>query len=336
MGDHAAVYRRPAVLATVDLQTEVVVSVAAASGVAGELVDLGKHWHWTSDEVVDLTEATRARWLEYADEPTPERFASLIGTGDAERLAVLAIGEASRAAGRLPDGIQVRVASGLPMGAGLGSSASVASALVGALLAFWGLPVDTPQVASVVREVERRQHGFPSGVDHQTVIRGGIVWAEPGAESGTADLTELTCRAAPQPVVIDTGAPQQSTGEVVEVVRQSTGADHSIWDEMQAATEEFRDALASAADPSPAVRRYHRCLQRLNVVPTRVAEWIRSWEDAGGAAKISGAGATHGDRAGCLLAYQPAEERSGYLSLPPGWTRVETRIGGPGLTVSVD
>lgn len=337
MGDHAAVYGRPAVLATVDLQTRVKVSSSQAPGVVAELADLSRGWKWRAAEIVERTRSTRHRWQEYAADPTPRRLDELLGEGDAERLAVLAIGEAARAAGRPPEGIRIRVSSELPMGAGLGSSASVAAAIVGGLLAFWEHGADAPKVVSVVREVERRQHGFPSGVDHQTVIRGGFVWAEPGPESGAVDLADLVCAGAPQPILIDTGAPKQTTGEVVESVRQKVAdGDDGVWDEMQTATLAFRRALESADDPRPAVRRYHCCLLRLGVVPDRVADWIRSWEDGGGAAKTSGAGATRGDRAGCLLAYPPPGEESAELTLPPGWSRLETHIGGPGLTVAIE
>lgn len=335
MGDHAAVYGRPAVLATVDLQTRVKVSPSRAPGVVAELVDLGCGWKWGAAEIVERTRSTRHRWQEYAADPTPKRLEKLLGEGDAERLAMLAIGEAARAAGRSPEGIRIRVSSELPMGAGLGSSASVAAAIAGGLLAFWEQGAAGLQVASVVREVERRQHGFPSGVDHQTVIRGGFVWAEPSPESGSVELTDLACTAAPQPILIDTGAPGQTTGEVVESVRQKV-ANGDVWDEMQTATLAFRRALESADDPRPAVRRYHRCLLRLGVVPDRVADWVRSWEDGGGAAKTSGAGATRGDRAGCLLAYAPANGDVERLSLLDGWTRLEVRIGTPGLTVKAE
>lgn len=336
MGDHAAVYGRPAVLATLDLQTRAVVSSAEADGVIAELPDFGRSWQWSADEISDLTDLTRGRWQEYRADPSAERYASLIGSGDAERLAMLAIGEAAQAVGHSADGIGLRVASALPAGAGLGSSASVAAAIVGALLAFWDRHAGVEQVADIVREVERRQHGLPSGVDHQTVIRGGVVWAEPGAEAGSAELSDLACSDAPQPIVIDTGPRQQTTGEVVEVVRGRAAGDPTIWNEMHEATREFRAALESSGDVRPMVRRYHRCLQRLGVVPARVAEWIGSWEDDGGAAKISGAGATRGDRAGCLLVYPPAKGAPADLPLPDGWMHIETAIGGPGLRIGIE
>ena len=187
----------------------------------------------------------------------------------------------------------------------------------------------------MVLEVERRQHGFPSGIDHQTVLRGGVVWARSGPERGHAQLDALSLAEWSQPTIIDTGAPDQSTGEVVEEVRRRVGGDsYPGWQMMHEATTEFRRCLESGADPVSPVRVYQSELERLGVVPTRVAEWIRTWEDGGGAAKISGAGATRGDRAGCLLAYPlPDGTAAQEFGLPEGWRVYNPTIGGRGLDI---
>ncbi len=337
MGEHAAVYRRPAVVATVNLQTEVRVSAAANDLVTAELVDLDNRWVWESAEILAVTDTALGRWQEYTSDPTPAGFERLLGEGDAERLAMLAIGEAARSAGRRPAALQMHVSSTLPMGAGLGSSASVASAIVAALLAYWRQPSTTDVVGSVVLEVERRQHGFPSGIDHCAVIRGGIVWAEPGEADGQPSLEAIACNRVPQPIVIDTGSPEESTGEVVDAVRRRVGsADHPVWDRLDSATRAFRAAIETGDDVRPAVREAHRCLLEIGVVPERVAAWIRSWQDDGGAAKVSGAGATRGDRAGCILAFPPPGWQQTSLPLPEGWAQMPIEIGGSGLSVSCE
>lgn len=217
----------------------------------------------------------------------------------------------------------------------MGSSASVASAIVAGLFESWGMTATSERVAAAALEVERRQHGFPSGVDHRTVIQGGVVWAQPGRERGRVEVEVLQCDSWPRPLVIDTGAPEETTAEVVETVRRRTGGDaFDGWDRMEDATRAFRAALEAGADPRPPVRAYQRQLERLGVVPQPLADWIRSWEDGGGVAKVSGAGATRGERAGCLLAYPPDRDwQTAELKLADGWIVRDAAIGGPGLSV---
>ena len=72
-----------------------------------------------------------------------------------------------------------------------------------------------------------------------------------------------------------------------------------------ATTTALQTALTTGADPRPALRENHRLLTHIGVVPAPAAALIRDIETAGGAAKISGAGAHRGDGGGIILAYHP-------------------------------
>jgi mevalonate kinase len=62
-------------------------------------------------------------------------------------------------------------------------------------------------------------------------------------------------------------------------------------------------------------------LQRIGVVPHSASLLIDAIEADGGAAKISGAGATRGDAGGLVIAYQPDEQAmSQVMSRFPGYT----------------
>ncbi len=330
MGEHAAVYGRPAVVATVGLTTEVVFESDAGKGVVADLVDLNQVFHWSSQEIIDHAEQARRRWNAYAAAPSAQRLHRLMAGGGAERFVQLALGEAVRATGSAPNGLRMTLSSELPLGAGMGSSASVASAIVGAWLGFVGEPMDLERISSVVLEVERRQHGFPSGIDHEAVLRGGILWAQPSAEYGRVEVESLTKGSQIQPTILDTGVPEQSTGTVVETVRENTGgASYAGWDRMAVATTEFRRLLESGGDVGPLVRLYHREMEQIGVVPDPVADWVSSWEDQAGAAKLSGAGTARGERAGCLLAYSAGADPV----VPASWRRHDATISVPGLQV---
>jgi len=341
MGEHAAVYGQPALIAAADPRARVEVE-DAMQGLAVELVDfdtgLETSWH----ETQTLAQRSREAWQRYADLPTPERFAE-VTSGSPEDLVLLALGELAlaRGEGELPP-VTIRVSSSLPIGSGFGSSASIAVALVGGMLQWLDGTVDTERVDALAMEVERRQHGLPSGVDHKTVLCGGVVLAErtPAKQLNLSKL-DTSSPALEHLEVYQTGKPAETTGEVVAAVRRHRDEDRqrvdALLDRMGNLVHDFSAALQAPVHRPPVVRdlmrAYQRCLEDLGVVPASVRETIRELEAAGGGAKISGAGSLTGSSAGCLLVFWA----EGPPETPPGrlieYERQKVVLGVEGLRV---
>ncbi|AEM38733.1 mevalonate kinase [Pyrolobus fumarii 1A] len=72
-------------------------------------------------------------------------------------------------------GIRVRVWSEAPMGAGLGSSASVSTVFAAALLDAVEGTVEEERVAELAFEAEVVHHGKPSGIDNTVALHGGFI-----------------------------------------------------------------------------------------------------------------------------------------------------------------
>ena len=236
--------------------------------------------------------------------------------------------------------LELRLQSAIPVGAGLGSSAAAAVGVVAAVRALAGgraNPVDDLKaVEAAALEVERRQHGFPSGIDSGTVLRGGVLLVHRAGE-------ELRFDDLPRPEwlsgavgILDSGTPGQTTGAVVTAVRRRYDEEPertaAVFDRIAAAVESFRAALQHGGprDAASAIADGHRALVDLGVVPPAVARRIASVEAAGAAAKISGAGALEGESAGALisiLAGRPAGTVDGLSDLEP----VNAAIGADGL-----
>ncbi len=341
MGEHAVVYGRPAVVAAVALRLR----AELTPGRPGEAVrirvpalgwDVRAHW----PQIRHFAAARRRAWELYQREPTPERFVGL-RAGPPWRLVLTALGEAAAALPGQPDlpGATVEVASELPPGAGLGSSAAAAVALVAAVWATWAEPLSWRRVLAVVHEVERRQHGSPSGVDAATVYHGGVVTAQ----RGDAGLRVEPLAAAPALLgcmrLLDTGRPAESTGEVVARVRARRQEDARAFDagvrEAGRLTEEFAGALRAGDLPAAlaAVRAFERWLEGIGVVTGPVRRLVRRIEDAGGAAKVSGAGALSGAGAGTLLALHPQPERLERLLAEEGRVPLAAALGAEGARV---
>jgi mevalonate kinase len=331
MGEHAVVYGRPALVAAVDLRLFARFSSTPAApasrpgAIRIELPGLAAGCEVTWPEVLGYARQARERWEGYAAQPGPEAFRALRGA-DPIHLVKVALGEA--AAGTDLDGdagepLDLRIDSHLPMGSGMGSSAAAAVAVVAGYRLWRGsgaeppaappADLDLPEIERLAHEVECRQHGTPSGVDAATVARGGLLWARRRPEGLAIEPLAARSPLLRQIAVYDTGPPAESTGAVVAAVRERAGRDprrhERILDRLEEATRGLRAELAAETfDPRRVVellRAGEAGLEELGAVPAAVRERIREVEAAGGAAKVSGAGALTGLAAGILLAYHP-------------------------------
>jgi mevalonate kinase len=343
MGEHAAVYGRPALVAAVAPRTRIEVT-ANSEGIFVDLPDLDRElwtgWTELRQEAID----TRTRWQAYSESPTAESFQTLRNP-DPVHLVRLALGELAVEMGTDLPPIAVRVKSDLPIGSGFGSSAAVGVGLVGGILCFLEGEVDRERVDRIALEVERRQHGMPSGVDHRTVLHGGILWAE---RSFTGELRTVPVGGGQvlgsRIQVLHTGQPLETTGDVVAAVRQRAAEDpggfERLLDRMESCVRDFRQWLESESGvvdgAISSIRECEACLEAMGVVPAPVREAIREVEALGGAAKISGAGALSGDAAGCLLVCWPDTWDGRSLESLSAYNRQHVELGVPGLSCEVD
>ena len=350
LGEHAVVYRRPALVAAVDLRLTAVLRRRAGGAVHLSVPALGVQRQVSWPEIGAYTAAAGARWQAWAGGDRTAGFSAVRGD-DPAHVPLLALGEAAAYLGERPaavrrgsalPGLHLSLRSELPAGSGFGSSAAAALAIVAGYLALRGAAAPAADLERLALEVERRQHGLPSGVDGATVLHGGVIWAERDDRGGLA----FTPSPAGSPLlsrfaVYDSGAPAETTGEVVAAVRARSAAEPAryaaLWDDLEAAARELRSLLASGVDDAAAavglLRRGAAALEAAGVVPAAVAERVRAIESAGGGAKISGAGSLAGPGAGCLLVVHPEPGRLAGLSALADLRRLPVRLGAPGLRV---
>ncbi len=326
MGEHAAVYGRPAVVAAVGrrLVVEGDLGPSAVGTDKGrvrlDLPDLGLDEEHSWGAIDEFTRRARRRWHAFR-----RGQASFRPADELSALVRIAVGEAVAslpevAVSRLREQtLELRVQSAIPVGAGLGSSAASAIGVVAAVRFLAGGTRSVPShagglsedelaaIEATALEVERRQHGFPSGIDSGTVLRGGVLLVRRmGDELRFDDLPRPKwLRRAVE--ILDSGTPSQTTGAVVTAVRRRYEEEPerttAVFDRIEAAVESFRAALGDGGprDAAAAIADGHRALVELGVVPPAVARRIASVEAAGGAAKISGAGTLEGESAGALI-----------------------------------
>ena len=326
MGEHAVVYGRPALVATLGMRLHVHLSPEADGVVQFVLpqIRVEERLDWTAVE--RYAEAARQRWEAYRANPRGD-FAEVIGK-DPTHLLKVALGEAAAwCSDQVPPGVRIDVESEIPIGSGFGSSAAAAVAIVAGWLHYVGREVDFETLDHLTLEVERRQHGLPSGVDPAAVLRGGLVWAR-RRDDGSLKLHRLNSqrKLLSKIRIYHTGPPAESTGEVVTAVRRLRDDDPEefsrLLDRMEFATRQLRARLQDDDETVTGVIRsvqtFQRGLEQLGVVPEPIRDVVRQVEERGGAAKVSGAGSLEGPGAGCLLVvHDRPEEIDGWAFLDP-------------------
>jgi mevalonate kinase len=308
-GDHAVVHGKPAILAAVDLRcrarlfprSDGLIEITSAQVAESALTD--------RDEVVRKAGEARETWAEFRRTNSRELLRQ-ITPGDLD-LVEIGIGEtilATRLDAR--EGFILQIDSELPVGAGMGSSATVVAAVVKALDKKYDLRLSKNQLSDIVYETEKKKHGASSGVDVAAAVYGNLLWYRKETEflRVATPLTFLDDTFFDSITLILTGRPDASTGEtvrsVMEKMKQSPGEIQDVFDKIEAITKNILSCLR-AKDRAGLLESINHCsdqLERLGVVPPAARSIIDAVREAGGAAKITGAGSLGGDRVGTLLA----------------------------------
>lgn len=355
IGEHAAVYGRTALVAAVGLRLRVAARKGrpdAAAAVRIRLPASGVEASLSWAQLFERAQRAREAWAQYDRDPGPATFAALAApisepAGDSSlHLLELALGEAARELGEEDPAslgpVDLEVASEIPVGSGFGSSAAASVGVAMAYLALRGAAIDPGRLHRVSLEVERRQHGSPSGVDNATVIHGGILQARrlPAGEVAV-EKAAVRSRLIQGLRVVGTGRPAEATGTVVAAVRARRDREpariEGVLDRLGELSQALREELGRPVERPDEVlavlREAEAGLEELGVVPPRVRELVRRVEAAGGAAKISGAGSLAGPGAGNLIVYHPEPERIERWGFLAGCQRYRVELGVPGARV---
>ena len=319
-GEHAAVYGHPALVTALDHRMTVTARTSSSLGRGTLRLEIPS---LRIDKTV----------------PSAGSVGTVRAPGD---LAVLAVSIGTEDLGPSLAGFHLCIDSGIPPGAGFGSSAALAVAVVTACRRAFDDDIALDEIARLALSIERHQHGRASGVDVEAVLRGGVLWFR-RSEDGVLEREELHGAEAALGAfrLFHTGTPHETTGEMVGSVRRLLDREPARAAEafaaIESATREGRAALVAGDEDAvvPIVRRAEAALEALGVVPGSVIETIRAIEAIGGAAKISGAGGRSGAGAGLVLVVHPDPAWHARFTPPAGWMAHHVRLGAEGLRTEV-
>lgn len=203
---------------------------------------------------------------------------------------------------KLTQGVKIRVQSNIPMGCGMGSSAATVLSVVHAIANHVGVTLSPEMFLRLGLEAENMQHGYSSGLDLRVSLHGGCLYVKEG------QIHQRMLPSVPM-YLVNTGSPETSTGECVEAAATHF-KNGKIGDEFSIITNAMDCALQAGKvqEVISTIHENHQLLVRIEVVPEVVQDFISDLKQTGGAAKICGAGATRGNKAGVVLVVTEDEE----------------------------
>lgn len=196
---------------------------------------------------------------------------------------------------KLPMGLSIDTESDIPIGCGMGSSAASVVSVIYALSQFLQIDFNLDDYIRLGIESENLQHGYSSGLDVNVVYHGGCLRYQPGQfEKRPIPLFPMQ--------LINTGKPECTTGECVEKVKDFF-TEKKYGPQFESITRQLESAIEKndLAAIQHAIKDNHRQLVNIGVVPKTVQQFIQAIEEKGMAAKICGAGAIYGEKAGMVL-----------------------------------
>lgn len=272
LGEHAVVYGKPALVTAIDKR----VTVLAEETNSGRIVITSPDLHLSGLRMIMSGTSTH---YEVCADPSP----AAVYVTEAVRTAREKMGDIT--------GGDFEIHSEMPVGAGLGTSAAVAAAIISAYAGLQDRRLDTRELSEMVRSVEVRAQGSSSGMDPTVVVNGGVLYFDPNKkDTRKLNSGRLYLLVGYTPRVMSTG---ESVRRVRTLYERHSGTVSRVLESIEDLVTEGFAALASGdyAGLGELMNINHGLLSALGVSSLRTEEVVHVSRSAGAlGSKITGAG----------------------------------------------
>lgn len=338
LGEHAVVYGKPAFYAAVNKRCYVEITFRKDKKIEIISANLKVSKIVTEKKIVAKTKDAQTKWETYVKTNDISLLKSI--TSDPLDFPIIIIGETLKFLKKsLSIGITLSIKSDIPVGSGMGSSAALSVSIAGAVYLLFNKNLDKEIINEIAYLAEQKKHGLPSGGDNSASCFGGLVWYR--KEATELKIIQpipfsLSKKLANNFTIIHTGTPNETTGEMVSLVRALYQKDpintNLIFASQEKLTRELLTAIKNSDDTLMIhiIRVGENNLEKLGVVSNFAKSIIKEIEKAGGAAKICGGGGkTKGT--GVILAYHKSPAILNKISLHLKLESSKIALGEEGL-----
>lgn len=190
----------------------------------------------------------------------------------------------------VPD-LHIEVSATIPLASGFGSGAATAAALIRALSAALGQPLEGDELNALVYEVEKMHHGTPSGIDNTVIVKNSPIYFIRGQEPQPFRVGKpLTF------VIANTGiaaSTKETVGAVRELVERDPATYKTIVEQIGSLVREAKALIEGGEMQSigQLMNLNQRYLHALTVSSSLLDSLVQTAIDAGAiGAKLSGGG----------------------------------------------
>lgn len=181
---------------------------------------MGHHLEWMPQECIEYYLRLRKLWQEGASRK-PADFSEVFSLAKEANFKKVAFGTALFRLG-VKEGISLNLSGNIPSGSGLGSSSALSLVIVKSIAEAYGKRISLEQMNEIALEIEQFAHGMPPGADNSTCCFGGLIWFQKDMRTGQSEIKSLK-KEIPYElkdfILVQTGRPQKTTGELVQMVR---------------------------------------------------------------------------------------------------------------------
>ncbi len=325
IGEHAVVYGEPAIFAAVGMRT--FVTAKKSRNVKYLHSRWGHNDFWDLEDVLETTQKILDLWQKSEKQ---NNFSPLFENIKANSYENYKKSVAGIIIKNLDvEGIEVKIDSKIPPGAGLGSSASMAVAAVQAVAEEYGKKSTKEEINNIAYEIEKLIHGTPSGGDNSACCYGGMLWFVKGEKP--LSLKKEIPYTLENFMFVYTEKPRKNTGELVQAVRNLP--EHIRTEKIKSigkAAREMREALKKKDTKKlkDLINFTQNNLQALGVSTEKIDVLTDEIVSIGGAAKLCGAGG-----GGIVLCYHEDKEKLKDIITSLGYDPWEADLAVEGVRV---
>lgn len=335
-GEYAGMFGEPVTITTVNLYTQVAVlersdkliSITSSSFPSEEVLISFK-------ELLDLwSEATKVyeQYIAIVDVSLlkPYRSTKL-------RPATLAVASALSSLQNFDfeNGFNVKISSNLPIGSGLGSSASMCASVIGAVLTFYGKKPELEDINRMTYATEKILNGKPSGADNSAVVYGG--WLRYQRLDNEMMIKKLDGLGnVDNWWLINGGVPSETSleliGKVLDLAKNNPRRIKELIVKYRKVTNLVQKQIEIGYLKPDFLVDSQSVLEELGVIGENGKRIIKSIIKSGGYAKVSGAGGIK-TGVGTILCYHDDEEKLKKVAIQSGFGYSPVILGGPGWQI---
>lgn len=326
IGEHSVVYGEPAILASIGERC--FIEAEKSDNVIIESKNFDFKLEFNLEEIRNYTEEME-RLLEAGNKKND--FSELLSrTKDKSNALKILVGKCLKLVGA-DSGVSVVIDSEIPVGAGLGSSASINVSLVKAISKLHGKELSNEKVNELAYELEKFMHGKPSGGDNSACCFGGLIWFKKDKPNIIKSLKDEIPYKLENFVLVYTKTPEKTTGELVQMVMN---LDPSFRDpiikNLGDTTREMRDVLKKKVfgRMKELINSANENLTKLGLSIPETEKIAKAVMGIGGAAKMCGA--CYG---GTMLCYHEDKEKLIKTIRDLGFKPIETELSVEGVKV---